>query len=81
MVRHSLDGKHNLHVWEKVYLMGSGFSRKFCPNAQDYTIGGSGRELGPIRYCAVGPGPSPDRVLHHAGEWAASHKWSHKEIL
>jgi|GraSoi2013_100cm_1033763.scaffolds.fasta_scaffold07608_7 hypothetical protein len=34
-VRQSLDEKRNLQVWEKVYLMESGFSRKFCPSAQD----------------------------------------------
>jgi len=35
-VRQSLDEKRNLQVWEKVYLMESGFSRKFCPSAQDW---------------------------------------------
>ena len=34
-VRPSLDEERNLQVLEKVYLMGSGFSRKFCTSSQD----------------------------------------------
>jgi hypothetical protein len=34
-VRQSLDEERHVHVWEKVYLMGSGFSRKVCPSAHD----------------------------------------------
>jgi hypothetical protein len=32
-VRQSLDEEHNLHILEKIYLMESGFSRRFCTSA------------------------------------------------
>jgi len=31
--RQSLDEERNVQVWEKVYLMESGFPWNFCPNA------------------------------------------------
>jgi xylulose-5-phosphate/fructose-6-phosphate phosphoketolase len=32
-VRQSLDEENNLHIWEKLYLMESSFSRRFCTSA------------------------------------------------